>query len=54
MLAAFDGDVDLDVSQWQGVTAIGAGKDWCVGLKEDGTLIFEGDHVFMDEGHSRK
>ena len=54
LLAAFDDDVDLDVSQWQEIIAIGAGKDWCVGLKTDGTLIFEGDHVFMDEGHSRK
>lgn len=54
LLADFSGDVDLDVSQWQGIIAIGAGKDWCVGLKEDGTLIFEGDHLFMGEGHSRK
>ena len=54
LLANFSGDVDLDVSQWQGIIAIGAGKDWCVGLKEDGTLIFEGDHLFMGEGHSRK
>lgn len=54
LLAVFSGDVDLDVSQWQGVIAIGAGKDWCVGLKEDGTLVFEGDHVFMNEGHSRE
>lgn len=54
LLATFGDGVDLDVSQWQGVIAIGAGKDWCVGLKEDGTLVFEGDHVFMDEGHSRK
>ena len=53
-LAAFSAGVDLDVSQWQGVIAIGAGKDWCVGLKEDGTLVFDGDHVFMNEGHSRK
>ena len=54
LLADFSGDVDLDVSQWQGIIAIGAGKDWCVGLKEDGTLIFEGDHLFMGEGHFRK
>ncbi len=54
LLATFGDGVDLDVSQWQGMIAIGAGKDWCVGLKEDGTLVFEGDHVFMNEGHSRK
>ncbi len=54
LLATFCDGVALNVSQWQGVIAIGAGKDWCVGLKEDGTLVFEGDHVFMNEGHSRK
>ncbi len=54
LLATFGDGVDLDVSQWQGVIAIGAGKDWCVGLTEDGTLVFAGDHVFMNEGHSRK
>lgn len=47
-------NVPIDVSHWQGITAIGAGDDWCVGLKADGTLVFEGDHLFMNEGHIRK
>lgn len=46
--------MNWDVSQWQGVRAIGAGDDWCVGLKHDGTLVFEGDHVFMNEGRLKK
>lgn len=54
LLGAFGEAVNLDVSQWQNIIAIGAGKDWCVGLKEDGTLLFAGDHVFMNEGHTRK
>ncbi len=54
LLAPYVEGVDLDVSHWQGITAIGAGNDWCVGLQADGTLIFAGDHIFMNEGHTRK
>ncbi len=54
-LLAFFGDrADLDVSQWTDIIAIGAGRDWCVGLKSDGTLVFSGSHIFMGEGHTRK
>ena len=44
----------LDVSAWQNVVAIDAGNDWCVGLKNDGSLVFAGDHIFMNEGHWRQ
>lgn len=44
----------LDVSSWQNIVAIGLGNDWCVGLQSDGTLVFAGDHVFMNEGHTRQ
>ncbi len=54
LLAVFGDNVELDVSQWQDIIAIGAGQDWCVGLKADGTLIFSGNHVFMNAGHTRK
>lgn len=54
LLAAFENGVDLDVSHWRDIVAIGAGRDWCVGLKADGTLVFSGDHIFMNEGHTRK
>lgn len=53
-LAALRDSVELDVSLWEDVIAIGGGNDWCVGLKSDGTLVFEGEHIFMNEGHSRK
>lgn len=44
----------LDTSAWHDIVAIGLGSDWCVGLQSDGTLVFAGDHVFMNEGHARQ
>ena len=44
----------MDVSSWTDIIAIDAAEDWCVGLRRDGTLVFAGDHVFMDEGHERR
>ncbi len=44
----------FDTSHWQNVIAIEGGNDWCVGLRADGTLVFAGDHVFMNEGHVRE
>lgn len=52
--ASLNNDPAFDTSHWQDVIAIGAGADWCVGLKADGTLVFAGDHVFMNEGHVRE
>ena len=43
-----------DVSGWTGITDVDAGYDYCVGLKENGTLIFAGDHVFIGDGHDRR
>ena len=39
---------------WTGISAVAQGLDFCVGLKEDGTLVFAGDHLFFGEGHVRK
>lgn len=54
LLAAFQEGIGLDVSRWQNVVAIGVGRDWCVGLTAEGTLVFEGSHVLMNEGHIRR
>lgn len=40
-----------DVSSWTDIVSIAAADDYCVGVKRDGTLVFEGDHIFMREGH---
>ena len=37
-----------DVSGWTGITDIGNGGDYLVGVKEDGTLVFAGEHRFSD------
>ncbi len=54
LLTVFGSQADLDVAHWTDISAIGAGSDWCVGLKSDDTLVFSGDHIFMGEGHTRK
>ena len=37
-----------DVSGWTGITDIGNGGDYIVGVRTDGTLVFAGEHVFAE------
>ena len=48
VMLAPDGKKTPDVSGWTGITDIGNGGDYIVGVREDGTLVFAGEHVYSD------
>ena len=52
--AGFAGATPPDVSGWKDIVDIGTGHNFCVGIRKDGTAVFDGDYLFMREGHTRK
>ena len=54
LTAGLAGVTPPDLSGWTEIVDIGGGYDYCAGVKEDGTVVFAGEYVFMREGHNRK
>ena len=44
--AGIDGKTPPDVSAWSDIMDLGTGKDYCVGVRSSGNLVFAGDYRF--------
>ena len=44
--AGIDGETPPDVSAWSDIMDLGTGKDYCVGVRSSGNLVFAGDYRF--------
>ena len=44
--AGIDGKTPPDVSAWSDIMDLGTGKDYCVGVRSSGSLVFAGDYRF--------
>ena len=44
--AGIDGKTPPDVSAWSDIMDLGTGRDYCVGVRSSGSLVFAGDYRF--------